>query len=81
MEEINKNLQWEYFDGSSKRNRELCGGGFVAYLTDKNYFHITLGFMEVSNNFGELLALKLLLAFALEKGCSFRILDVANQLD
>ena len=47
----------------------MCGGGGVLYLTDDHYFFLTAGLGIGSNNFAELYALKLLLLFALERGC------------
>ena len=46
-----------------------CGGGALLFLSDSHYFELTLGLEEGSNNYVELLSLKLLLIFATENGC------------
>jgi len=66
--EIDRSRPWAFFDGASQNN--MCGGGAVLYLSDSHSFTISMGLGEGSNNFAELLSLKLLLLFALEKGCS-----------
>ncbi len=39
------------------------------FLSDTHFFEITLGLGEGNNNFAELMSLKLLLIFTMEKGC------------
>ena len=65
---IDKTLPWAFFDGAAQNN--LCGGGAVLYLSDSHYFAMSLGLGGGTNNFAELMSLKLLLMFALEAGCS-----------
>ena len=48
----------------------MCGGGVVLHLSDSHSFIFSMGLGEGSNNYAELLSLKLLLIFALEKGCT-----------
>ena len=43
-------------------------GLFFTYLNN-TFFHFQMGLGECTNNFAELLSLKLLLQFAIEKGC------------
>ena len=47
-----------------------CGGGATLYLMDDHYFLFSAGLGACANNFAELFTLKLLLIFALEKGCT-----------
>ena len=46
-----------------------CGGGATLFLNSTHHFKITMGLGTRSNNYAELLALKLLLCFAIEKNC------------
>jgi ribonuclease HI len=65
--EIDKSSPWGFFDGASQHNR--CGGGGLLYLSDSHYYSLNFGFGTGTNNFVELMSLKLLIAFAIEKGC------------
>ena len=65
--EIDQTTPWEFFDGANQNN--LCGGGALLFLSDSHFFELTPGLGEGSNNYAELLSLKLLLIFAVEKGC------------
>jgi ribonuclease HI len=65
--EIDKTIPWGFFDGASQHNH--CGGGGILYLSDSHYYSMTFGFGTGTNNFAELMSLKLLIAFAIEKGC------------
>ena len=65
--EIDWTTPWGVFDGESQNN--LCGGGALIVLSDSHYFELTLGLGEGSNNYVELLSLKLLLIFIAEEGC------------
>ena len=60
-------MPWGFFDGTSQNI--ACGGGAVLHLSQQHFFHFQMGLGEGTNNFAELLSLKLLLQFALEKGC------------
>ena len=64
-EQLDKNSPWTYFDGAFQN--QVCGGGVVLHLSDSHYFHLQINLGSGSNNYVELLALKLLLA--LEKYC------------
>jgi len=63
--EIDKSKPWGFFDGASQNN--LCGGGALLYLSEGHYFRIAIGLGEGTNNLAEILSLKLLLVFAIEK--------------
>ena len=65
---IDRTLPWAFFDGAAQNN--LCGGGAVFYLTESHYFFLSLGLGGGTNNFAELMSLKMLLMFAVEKGCT-----------
>jgi ribonuclease HI len=58
---------WGFFDGASQQN--ICGGGGLLFLSASHYFIMTFGFRPGTNNFAELMSLKLLIAFTIEKGC------------
>ena len=46
-----------------------CGGGECLYLNQNHYFQISLGLGVGTNNYDELMTLKLLLCFAIERNC------------
>ena len=64
--ELDKTHPWGFFDGAAQNER--CGGGDVLYLSDSHHFTLTMGLGFGSNNYDELMSLKLLLIFAIEKG-------------
>jgi hypothetical protein len=66
-EEIDITRPWGFFDGASQNNR--CGGGAILFLSESHFFSMTFGLGEGTNNFAEQMSLKLLIAFAIEKGC------------
>ena len=46
-----------------------CGGGACLFLNQSHYFQISLGLGVGTNNYAELMTLKLLLCFAIERNC------------
>ena len=66
---IDKDIPWGYFDGASQDCQLSCGGGGVLYKSEDHFFHFSAGLGRGSNNFAKLMALRLLLLFALEQGC------------
>ena len=64
--DLDKAHPWGFFDGAAQN--ELCVGGALLFLTDSHFFIITMGLGVGTNNFAELMSLKLLLIFATEKG-------------
>jgi hypothetical protein len=62
-------IPWAYFDGASLLINETVGGVACLYLSHSHYFFLKEGLGADTNNYSELLALKLLLLFAREKGC------------
>lgn len=68
MEEIDKSYPWEYFDGVAQGDPTNCGGGKVLHISDSHFFQIKYGLGSDTNNYAEIMALKILLLFALKKG-------------
>ena len=66
--DLDRSSPWAYFDGVAQNN--ACGGGAVLYLTESHFFVLSMGLGEGTNNYSELMSLKLLLLFSLEKGCN-----------
>ena len=66
--DIDRTSPWAYFDGAAQNN--VCGGGAVLFFAESHFFVISMGLGGGTNNFAELMSLKLLLNFALEKGCN-----------
>ena len=63
---LDKSYPWGFFDGAAQD--DLCGGGAYLYLSDSHFFSLTMGLGAGTNNYAELMSLKLLLIFATEKG-------------
>ena len=66
--EIDRSSPWDFFNGATQN--DYRGGGAVLFLTNSHYFVLSMGLGEGTNNFSELMSLKLLLIFSLEKGCN-----------
>ena len=64
--DLDKYHPWGFFDGAAQN--DVCGGGAYLYLSDSHYFSLTMGLGAGTNNFAEIMSLKLLLIFATEKG-------------
>jgi hypothetical protein len=64
---IDSSSPWGFFDGASQQN--LFGGGGFLYLSTSHYFIMTFSLGPGTNNFAELLSLKILISFAIGKGC------------
>lgn len=64
---IDKTKPWGFFDGASQNYR--CGGGGILHFSNSHYYTLTSGMGAGTNNYAELMSLKLLMAFALEKNC------------
>jgi len=47
----------------------VWGGAFL-YLSESHFFELSMGLGEGTNNYAELMSLKLLMIFAVEKGCN-----------
>ena len=68
-EVIDKERSWAYFDGETLGDQLLCGGVGCLYITTSHFFLLKSGLGAGSNNYSEILALKFLLLFDVEKGC------------
>ena len=66
-EQIDQSMSWDFFDGASQDR--ICGGGDTFFLNQNHHFQIQMGLGAETNNVAELIALKILLCFALEKKC------------
>ena len=60
-------MPWDFFDGASQNH--TCGGDVTLFLNQNHHFHIQMGLSVGTNNYAELMALKLLLHFSLEQRC------------
>ena len=62
QEFIDTTKPWDYFDGAAQNS--ICGGGASLHLSENHFFHLKMGLGRGTNNYAELLSLKLLLLFA-----------------
>jgi ribonuclease HI len=58
---------WDFFDGASKNKHQICGGGTMFHISNRVSFKIKMGLRSGTNNFAELMSIKLLLLFSKEK--------------
>jgi ribonuclease HI len=65
-ERVDHQRPWAYFDGASQNINQICGGGAILYLSDHVHFKMKMGLGPGTNNFAELMSLKLLLLFSKE---------------
>ena len=61
-ESIDKTYAWGYFDGSAARDPKICGAGGKIFISYDHYFYFKAGLGPGTNNFAELVALKLILS-------------------
>ena len=66
-ETIDKTFPWGYFYGSALGDPKNCGVGGIIYLSEDHYIYFKVGLGLGTNNYVELLGIKLLLKLALEK--------------
>ena len=64
--DLDKSYPWGFFDGAAQN--DLCGGGAYLYLSESHYFSLSMGLGVGTNNFAEIMSLKFLLIFVVEKG-------------
>jgi hypothetical protein len=69
-EVINKAIPWAYFDGASQGSPPKGGVGGILYLSSNHCISFKAGIGQESNNYYELMALKLILQLAQEHGVS-----------
>ena len=55
--EVDRSMAWGFYDGAAQNN--LCGGGAILFMIENHYFELMVGLGEGSNNFAELLSLKI----------------------
>lgn len=67
-EQIDITQPWDFVEGSSQVNRH-CGGDAILFLNENYYFKLKSDLGLGSKSYVELLSMKLLFRFALEKGC------------
>lgn len=60
--ELDKSIPWAFFDGAAQGTPMRCGvGGGLIFWDDANYISSRAGLGGGTNNYAELLALKLIL--------------------
>ena len=69
-ENIDKYFPWGYFDGSAVGDPKICGAGGLLFIADDHFFTFKASLGLGTNNYAELLGLKLLLTLALDKHLS-----------
>ena len=79
VEEIDQHRPWGFFDVSYQEQQLTCGGGGFLFTSPTHSFHISAGLGRGSNNFAELMALKLFLLFVVEQ--DFHYLQVFCQFN
>eukprot|EP00253_Pinus_taeda_P033955 PITA_33955 len=62
---INENLPWAFFDGASQQNR--AGAGICIHLNKDHSLKAAIGLGMGSNNYAELMALRFLMCWSLQK--------------
>ena len=65
-EVIDKTFPWGYFDGSASRDPKICGVRGVLFISEDHFFTFKAGLGFGTNNFAELIGLKLLLTLPLQ---------------
>jgi ribonuclease HI len=55
--------------GAASADQLLCGGGGCLYFSNSHHYTLKAGLGAGTNNYSELMALKLLLLFVVEQGC------------
>jgi len=65
--DLDKTIPWAFFDGAAQGNPQTCGGGGLIFWSDHSFLVSRAGLGAGSNNYAELMALKLILLLAVEK--------------
>ena len=63
---IDKSYPWGYFDGSTSGDPKICGVGGALFILDDHFYTFKAGLGIGTNNFAELIGLKLLLTLSLQ---------------
>lgn len=69
-EVIERTGAWLYFDGAAQGDPRISGAGGIVFISDSHVVKLKAGLGRGSNNFAELMALKLSLILAAERGVS-----------
>jgi hypothetical protein len=65
---IDNTTKWSFFDGACQGPGQLCGLGYVLFLSDSHYYTGRANIVDGTNNYAEFKALLFLLMSALNKG-------------
>ena len=66
VESIDISFPWGYFDGSAAGDPKVCGAEGILFFSEECFISFKDGLGNGTNNYAELLGLKLLLKLALE---------------
>ena len=66
-ERIDQPIPWAFVDGAFQGNPAVCRGEDILFSTSSHFFKFRPGLGPGTNNFAELISLKLLLLLAVEK--------------
>jgi ribonuclease HI len=69
-EVIDRSGSWLYFDGATQGNLLVCGAGGIIYISESHTVKLRVGLGHGTNNFAEIMVLKLALILAAEKRTS-----------
>jgi ribonuclease HI len=69
-EVIDRSGSWLYFDGATQGNPLVCGAGGIIYISESHTVKFRAGLGHGTNNFAEIMVLKLALILAAEKRTS-----------
>jgi len=67
VEVMDRTKPWDFFDGASQNNNLLCEVGTLLFLSKNHSYKLKMGLGPGTNNYDELVSLKLLLLFSKEK--------------
>jgi ribonuclease HI len=68
MPEINQEISWGFFDGTSQGHPPQCGMGVVPFLKQNHFIHLRYAPGRGTNTRAEFIALWSLLEIAIKKG-------------
>jgi ribonuclease HI len=60
---VDHSKPWAYFDGASKNEGQICGEGVVLHMLASHSYNLKMGLGQGTNNFVEMMALKILVTF------------------
>jgi ribonuclease HI len=69
-EVIDRSGSWLYFDGETQGNPLVCGEGGIIYISESHTMKFRAGLGHGTNNFVEIMVLKLALILVAEKNFS-----------